>query len=62
MSPQRKGNPAQAASRGPWPAACDEERARSENRKEHVMMFAFALALVGVVVLGSLNVIAAHAR
>jgi predicted nucleic acid-binding Zn ribbon protein len=35
---------------------------RKRSRKEHVMMFAFALALVGVVVLGSLNVIAAHAR
>jgi hypothetical protein len=32
------------------------------SRKEHVMMFAFALALVGVVVLGSLNFVAAHSR
>jgi hypothetical protein len=33
---------------------------RTSSRKEHVMMFAFALALVGVVVLGSLNLAAAH--
>jgi hypothetical protein len=35
---------------------------RSRSRKEPVMMFAFALALVGVAVLGTLNLIAAHAH
>ncbi len=41
-----------------------ETRSRPETRseKEHAMMFAFALALVGVVVLGSLNLAAARAR
>jgi hypothetical protein len=41
-----------------------ETRSRLETRseKEHAMMFAFALALVGVVVLGSLNLAAARAR
>jgi hypothetical protein len=32
----------------------------TSRRKEHAMMFAFALALVGVAVVGSLNLIAAH--
>jgi len=32
---------------------------RTSTRKEHTMMFAFALAVVGVVVLGSLEIIAA---
>jgi hypothetical protein len=32
----------------------------TRSRKEHAMMFAFALALVGVVVLKSLEVVAAH--
>jgi hypothetical protein len=32
----------------------------TSRRKEHAMMFAFALALVGIAVLGSLNLIAAH--
>jgi hypothetical protein len=49
-----------------WPRSCDEEgareaaRPRTRSRKEPVMMFAFALALVGVVVLGSLDIIAAR--
>lgn len=37
-------------------------RPRTRSEKEHAMMFAFALALVGVVVLGSLQVAAARAR
>jgi hypothetical protein len=32
----------------------------SSRRKEHVMMFAFALALIGVVVLKSLEHAASH--
>jgi hypothetical protein len=36
------------------------ERTRSE--KEHAMMFAFALAIVGIAVLGSLELAAARAR
>jgi len=32
------------------------------SRKEHAMMFAFALALVGIVVIGSLEIAAAHAH
>ncbi len=34
----------------------------TRSEKEHAMMFAFALALVGVAVLGSLNLAAARAR
>ena len=37
-----------------------EEETRSP--KEHAMMFAIALAIVGVAVLGSLELAAAHAR
>jgi hypothetical protein len=37
-------------------------RPRTRSRKEHVMMFAFALALVGIVVLGTLEIAAAHAH
>jgi uncharacterized membrane protein len=40
---------------------CSKASKRS-SRKEHVMMFAFVLALVGVVVLGSLQIVAAHAH
>jgi hypothetical protein len=32
---------------------------RNSSPKEHAMMFAFALAIVGVVVLGSLEIVAA---
>jgi hypothetical protein len=34
----------------------------TSSRKEHAMMFAFALALVGLVVLGSLNLAAVHSH
>jgi hypothetical protein len=54
-----------------WPPACDGERSSDEEaqhriepaaKKEHAMMFAFALALVGVAVLGSLELAATRAR
>jgi hypothetical protein len=47
-----------------WPRTCDGERAEEQqapptsSREEHAMMFAFALAIVGAVVIGSLEVIA----
>jgi hypothetical protein len=34
---------------------------RSSNREEHVMMFAFVLALIGIVVIETLEHVAAHA-
>ena len=40
----------------------EQQGPRTSSRKEHVMMFAFALALVGVVVLGSLELVAVHAH
>jgi hypothetical protein len=35
---------------------------RTRSEKEHAMMFAFALAIVGIAVLGSLELAAARAR
>jgi hypothetical protein len=47
-----------------WPGGCDEEetKQRSEPRspQEHAMMFAFVMALVGVAVLGTMNLVAAR--
>jgi hypothetical protein len=37
-------------------------RPRTRSRKEHVMMFAFALAIAGIVVLGSLEIYAAYSH
>jgi hypothetical protein len=34
----------------------------TRSRKEHAMMFAFALAIVGAVVLKSLDYVAAHSH
>ena len=53
-----------------WPRACDEERVREaaggkgnepSSPQEHAMMIAFALAIVGAMVLASIE-IAAHAH
>jgi hypothetical protein len=60
-------NPRLAPARAGWPRACDGEwsrqvaKPRNAAEKEHTMIAAFALALVAVAVLGSLN-IAASAR
>jgi hypothetical protein len=35
---------------------------RTRSEKEHAMMFAFALAIVGIAVLGTLELAATHAR
>lgn len=54
-----------------WPRACDVERAKGRSERaaahaaksprEHAMMFAFALAIVGVAVLAAMNHAAARA-
>jgi hypothetical protein len=52
--------------RGParWPGGCDGEgtKQRSEPRTkaEHAMMIAFVMAIVGITVLGTLNLVAAR--
>jgi hypothetical protein len=47
-----------------WPGGCDgeETKQRSEPRskREHAMMIAFVMAIAGVAVLGTLNLIAAR--
>jgi hypothetical protein len=45
----------------PWPQPCDEEgQGNRAAGKEHAMMFAFALALVGIAVIKSLELAANH--
>jgi hypothetical protein len=58
--PRRRAGPA-LATYGDREASEAEQRNRSSNREEHVMMFAFALALIGIVVLASLEHLAANA-
>ena len=61
-------NPAGAPERERWPRDCDGERVKGSKAtkpaagKEHAMLIAFALALVGAAVLGSLEFVAAHAH
>jgi hypothetical protein len=40
----------------------EQQGPRTSSRKENTMLIAFALALVGVAVLGSLNLVAAYGR
>ena len=39
----------------------EQRKTRSSNEKEHAMMFAIALALIGIIVLKSLEHVAANA-
>lgn len=62
--PIRRVNRRLVSARGSWPPPCDEERAKQvaflepQPGKEHVMIAAFALAVLGVAVLGTLHIAA----
>jgi hypothetical protein len=51
-------------SSGGWPGRCDGEETKQAQRtsqpREHAMMIAFVMAVVGIAVLGTMNLVAAR--
>jgi hypothetical protein len=47
-----------------WPGGCDEDETKQRRKprspREHAMMIAFVMAIAGIAVLGTLNLVAAR--